>query len=101
MWFVTPATGTSSLEDCDFGLGGTQAPTDTPRIEVNPDQREFRTCFTVWSYDSNDRFLVGGQDVTLEEFEQRLSSLTNDDYGDLNIFGYSTSRSVRSIFQLP
>ena len=68
VWFVTPATGNSDLKDCAFGWAGA-APTDTPRIEVNPDQREFRTCFTLWSYDSNDRFLVDNADATLEEFE--------------------------------
>ena len=29
-------------------------------VEVYTDRKEFRTCFTLWSYDSNDRFLVDG-----------------------------------------
>ena len=99
VWFVTPATGNSDLKACEFAWTGIDAP-DTPRIEVNPDQREFRTCFSLWSYDSNDRFLVDNADATLEEFEQRLRSLSNDEYGDLSIFSYSTSSRVRSIFQI-
>ena len=52
-------------------------------IAVNADEDEFRTCFTLWSYDgSTDRFFIGEEEVSVEAFERKLGfgSLDGPDY---------------------
>ena len=95
VWFVTEATTPGDKPgSCDITWPDNLTP---PTIEVNTEEREFRTCFTLWSYDTNDRFLIGGDDASLDEFEESLAvaSVT-----DLSIVTYSTSSRGRSIFQL-
>ena len=96
VWFVVRADNNADppnscpLKDGPDGV-------DFPVISVDTEEREFRTCFTLWSYDANDRFLIGGDDVTLEEFELALGTAI---IGDLSFFNYFTRSSDRSIFQL-
>ena len=97
VWFVTDADDRSDLpETCDFTMPSEVDPAP-PLIEVDTERREFRTCFTLWGYDNNDLFLIGGEDVSIEDFEERLKTAT---LGELTITAYSTRSSGLSIFQI-
>ncbi|MCQ3805286.1 MAG: S-layer homology domain-containing protein [bacterium] len=66
-------------------------------VELYPADNKFRTFFTLWDYDSGDRFQAGGEDVSLQEFEERwendVTAIEN-----IDILLYSTSRSGLSFF---
>ena len=92
VWIVEEATTDGDLaEDC----------LDDPKylsIAAYPDRNEFRTCFTLWSYDDNDRFFVGETEVGITEFEQSLTEVTA--LNELEISIYSSRRSGLSVFRL-
>ena len=67
-------------------------------VEVFPREDKFRTCFTLWSYRQDDRFLKGGDTLTVTEFEAELAAL--DDANKIEIVIYSTRSSVRRIFKI-
>jgi len=99
VWFVTEANSHGDKPStCNVTWPDTSL-NSTPKIEVLPDQREFRTCFTLWRYDTNDRFLIDGQDGNIEDFEQRLA-MPGFQYDNLSIITYSNRSGGRSIFQI-
>ena len=55
-------------------------------LEVNIDEREFRTCFTVWGYDSNDRFIGPDGTITIVEFENLLLEANTGRYKGVTVF---------------
>ena len=97
VWFVTPSTGRGDLPDsCTLTDG--PAGVDLPALEVYPEEDQFRTCFTLWSYDTDeDLFRVGGNTVGIDEFEEALGTSS---LSDLTISLYSTSRDGISVFSL-
>ena len=98
VWIVEEATAAANKPTACVLTNG---PLDVeyPPVAVYPDRNEFRTCFTLWSYDqTNDRFFVGGEEVSIGEFEK---SLANASLADLTISLYSSRRSGLSVFRLP
>ena len=67
------------------------------KLDVNVDEREFRTCFTLWSYDSNDRFIGPDGTISIVEFEKLLLVAT---LADIKVTLYSTRSSGLSVFQI-
>ena len=67
-------------------------------VEVNLAEQEFRTCFTVWKYDSNDRFLGDSGSISIGEFEELLMDVT--EVGDIVVFSYSDDARGLSIFDV-
>ena len=97
VWFVTEANGGSDLPSSCIVDWPSEVDPDPPPIEVDTEEREFRTCFTLWGYDGNDRFLIEGDDVSIEDFEERLKTATLD---ELSVISYFTRSNGRSIFQI-
>ena len=64
-------------------------------LDVNIDEREFRTCFTLWSYDSNDRFIGPDGSISIVEFEELLLHATLD---DIEVSLYAPRSSGFSVF---
>ena len=97
VWFVTEATGRASKpESCSITWPSEVAPDPRP-IAVDTEEREFRTCFTLWSYDGNDRFLIEGEDVGIDDFGERLKTATLD---ELSVIAYFARSGGQSIFQI-
>ena len=67
-------------------------------VEVFPREDNFRTCFTLWRYRQDDRFLKDSDTLTVTEFEAELEALT--DANKIEIVIYSTRSSVRRIFKI-
>ncbi len=104
VWIVDEATtAQDKLAECTL-TGGPSGVTYPP-VAVYPDRNEFRTCFTLWSYDqTNDRFFVGGEEVGIGEFEESLATFASQSdasLADLTISLYSSRRSGLSVFRLP
>ena len=103
VWIVEEATddGDKPTACALSGLAGVEY----PPVAVYPDRNEFRTCFTLWSYDqTNDRFFVGGEEVGIGEFEESLATFASQSgasLADLTISIYSSRRSGLSVFRLP
>ena len=66
-------------------------------FEVNIDEREFRTCFTLWSYDSGDRFIGPDGTISMVEFENLLLEAT---LAEIEVSLYSDRSSGLSVFQI-
>ncbi len=97
VWIVNEATKASDLP-MTCALTNGPPGVDLLELAVNADEDEFRTCFTLWSYDgSTDRFFIGEEEVSVEAFEERLHSAV---LTDLTISIYSTRRSGLSVFKL-
>lgn len=93
VWVVKGASGDEDfdpLEDDSFATSFTDA--TLFEVELYPDDNKFRTFFTLWDYDSGDRFQAGGEDISLQEFEERWKNDVTD-VGDINILLYSTGLS--------
>ncbi len=56
-------------------------------VELHPADNRFRTFFTLWSYDSGDRFQVDGANVGIDEFEREWARVVRD-AGDLKVLLY-------------
>ena len=97
VWFATEGLRRSDKPTACGVSGLTGVDPSPPVIEAYPEEREFRTCFTLWGYDANDRFLVDGDDVSIEDFEERLKTATLD---ELEIVSYFTSSRELSIFRI-
>ena len=69
MWIVRNASDDDDLverEDFDDVLDGL----GLAEVELYAADNKFRTFFTLWSYDSNDRFQTGGDSINVGEFEK-------------------------------
>ena len=104
VWIVEEATAAAN-KPAECVLSGGPQGVEYPPVAVYPDRNEFRTCFTLWSYDqTNDRFFVGGEEVSIGVFEQSLATFAsqpNASLADLTISLYSSRRSGLSVFRLP
>ena len=104
VWIVEEATAAGDKPEACALTGGPPG-AEYPPVAVYPDRNEFRTCFTLWSYDqTNDRFFVGGEEVSIGEFEESLAtfaSRSDASLADLTISFYSSRRSDLSVFRLP
>ncbi len=104
VWIVEEATAAGDKPTA-CALSGDLGDVEYPPVAVYPDRNEFRTCFTLWSYDqTNDRFFVGGEEVSIGEFEESLAtfaSRSDASLADLTISFYSSRRSDPSVFRLP
>ena len=76
-------------------LGG---PTDVTleEVELYPADRKFRTFFTLWSYDRNDRFQEGSDDISMERFEELWKEKVTR-ISDIDILLYNTGFSLFKI----
>ena len=101
-WIVEDAAGSDDLPaDCGTGdISGVTGLADVTltELDVNIDEREFRTCFTLWSYDSNDRFIGDEGEINIDEFEARLATITTIDAIEVTV--YSTRTSGTSILRI-
>ena len=109
VWVVDRATSNPSalldddrrIKSCAFGTNADVNTLDNSTldaVEVFPREDKFRTCFTLWSYRQDDRFLKGGDTLTVTEFEAELAALK--DANKIEIVIYSTRSSVRRIFKI-
>ena len=97
VWIVEDASSNTKVPDvCD--LSGGPSGVILLEVDANVDEREVRTCFTLWSYDSNDRFRRGTDDLTMAEFEEGLATVAS--VGDIAVSLYSDRVSGLSIFVL-
>jgi hypothetical protein len=106
VWFVSRASKSADLPKmCDL-TDTSSASVDLPALEVYKEINQFRTCFTLWSYDTReDLFRVGDENVTIDEFEEALDRKAKDagvtnPLADLTISLYSASRGGISFFKL-
>ena len=97
VWIVEDAVSNSKVPEACVLTNGPSG-VDLLPVDANVDEREFRTCFTLWSYDSNDRFLRGTDDLTMAEFEEGLATVAS--LGDIAVRLYSDRVSQLSIFVL-
>ena len=67
VWIVENASRASNLRDLKFASGGDLP--DVREAELYSADRKFRTFFTMWDYDSGDRYQSGGEPITVSEFE--------------------------------
>ena len=90
VWIVEDAKNPSDRpETCPITLPGNPA---IKEVEVNVAEQEFRTCFTVWSYDSGDRFLGAEGAISIDEFEERLKNAST--VAEIRVSLYSSSLRV-------
>ena len=93
VWVVKGARGDEDfdpLEDDSFASSFDDA--ILREVDIYPADNKFRTFFTLWDYDSGDRFQAGGEDISLQEFEERWKNAVTD-VEDINILLYSTGLS--------
>ena len=99
VWIVERAVNGQELVTCDLEKINKDLDTvELRRVEVNTADREFRTCFTLWRYDRNDRFFSDGVAISIDEFGERLKTAA---LADISIALYSTRSSSPTIFRLP
>ena len=99
VWIVRDAASTRDFPDnnscvADGALNGVTL----DEVDVNVEEREFRTCFTIWSYDSNDRFLGPDGTISVDEFEKLLAEATL--LTQIKVTLYSTRSSGLSVFDI-
>ena len=71
-------------------------------VEIYPASNEFRTFFTMWEYDNNDRFIFDDdddEDVTLQEFEGLFANRV-DTLADIYVRLYYDRESRESVFEI-
>ena len=71
-------------------------------VEMYPGSNEFRTFFTMWEYDSNDRFIFDDDDdenVTLQEFEELFANRV-DTLADIYVRLYYDREARESVFEI-
>ena len=98
VWIVRDAASTRDLPGSCV-VSGTLRGDTLDEVDVNVEEREFRTCFTIWSYDSNDRFLGPDGTISIDEFEKLLADADLDLTG-IGVTLYSTRSSGLSVFEI-
>ncbi len=102
VWVVTDARSDNDLEDLkevEWGNVTPKLPSGVPfeEVEIYPGDEntgKFRTFFTMWSYDSDSRLEVDGNEVGVEEFERAWQRRV-DDVDDLTIPIYGPINFIR------
>ena len=69
VWIVRDASDEDDLVERDDFARVMYVP-DLAEVELYAADNKFRTFFTLWSYDSNDRFQTGGDRINVGEFEK-------------------------------
>ncbi len=97
VWVVEDATDDDQfdpLQDDSFAADFVAA--TLLEVDLYADDNKFRTFFTLWSYDSGDRFQAGGEDLTLQEFEEQWRDVVMGVL-DIDVLLYSSGLSFFSI----
>ena len=100
VWIVKEARSQGDLADVRGAeLGNTGTPSvpsgvDFEEVDLYPEDDKFRTFFTVWSYDSETRFQVKGEDAGVTSFERSWAQRV-DDADDLEIPIYGPVDFIR------
>ena len=92
VWVVKDAARDDDLDPLQDDQFATGAPATLLDVEMYPADNKFRTFFTLWSYDSGDRFRAGDDDISLQEFEARWKSSVRG-IGDIDVLLYSSGLS--------
>jgi hypothetical protein len=95
VWVVKDATGDDDFDPLEDDSFDTSSPYTGPaldEVDIYPADNKIRTFFTLWDYDSGDRFQAGGEDVSLQEFEELWENDVTD-IGDIDILLYGTGLS--------
>ena len=98
---VPPSSG-FSLSSNIFDTNNMNMNSQLQDVEIYPASNEFRTFFTMWEYDSNDRFIFDDdddEDVTLKEFEELFESRV-DSLADIFVRLYYDRESRESVFEI-
>ncbi len=90
VWIVEDASDEDDLVEREDFHTVTDVP-DLAEVELYADDNKFRTFFTLWSYDSNDRFQTGGDSINVGEFEKLWEQVAGIE--DITVIFYSSSRS--------
>ena len=71
VWVVKDATDDDQFDLLQDDSFATIDAATLLEVELYAADNKFRTFFTLWSYESGDRFQVGGENATLQEFEEQ------------------------------
>lgn len=88
VWIVEDASDADDLverEDFDPSVIS-----DLMEVELYAADNKFRTFFTLWSYDSNDRFQIGGDSINVGEFEKLWEQVAGIE--DITVIIYTSTR---------
>ena len=97
-----PPSSSFSLSGDIFDINNMDMSSQLQEVEMYPGSNEFRTFFTMWEYDSNDRFIFDDdddEDVTLKEFEELFESRV-DSLSDIFVRLYYDRESRESVFEI-
>ncbi len=86
VWIVKDATSANDHSTAT-SLASIPSGLSLEEVELHPAANRFRTFFTLWSYDSGDRFQVDGTNVGIDEFEREWARVVRD-AGDIEILLY-------------
>ena len=92
VWIVENADNAEDLQE-ELSFGSPPAPLsadDLTEVELYAADRKFRTFFTLWSYDGNDRFQTGGDRIGISEFERLWEQI--DGVADIGVVLYISGR---------
>ena len=99
VWIVTNASSATSFTNLKNGRFALTGATDLPslsEVELYSTDRKFRTFFTLWSYDSNDRFRGDDDYISMERFEALWERQVNG-IEDINVLIYGSALSIFAI----
>ena len=97
VWVVEDATDDDQFDPLqDDSFAAEFGAATLLEVELYAADNRFRTFFTMWSYDSGDSFRAGGEDVTLQEFEEQWRDGVVG-VGDIDVLLYSSRLSFFSI----
>ncbi|MDE0120102.1 MAG: S-layer homology domain-containing protein [bacterium] len=92
VWVVTDATDDKQFDSLENDSFDTFDEADLLEVELYADDNKFRTFFMLWSYDTSDRFQAGGEDISLQEFEERWEDAVVE-VEDIDVLLYSSGLS--------
>ncbi|MDE0231880.1 MAG: S-layer homology domain-containing protein [bacterium] len=92
VWVVTDATDDDNFDPLQNDSFAAFTAATLTEVELYAEDNKFRTFFKMWDYDSSDRFQAGGEDVNIEEFEERWK-VDVVDVEDIDILLYSSGLS--------
>ena len=92
VWVVTNAGRADDFDDVQNRSFTNPADINLKEVELYPADRKFRTFYTLWEYDSNDRFQSAGEEISREEFERLWEAEVNG-VEDIDILLYGSGLS--------
>ncbi len=92
VWVVKGATDHKEFDLLEGDSFAESADADLTDVDLYPDDNKFRTFFTLWDYDSGDRFQASGEEISLQEFEEQWKNDVTD-IGDIDILLYGSGLS--------